>query len=242
MSPDKNGDKGKTLQVDGPAPAPEQTPPFDKAARDNGATGTRTDGAEVTAPTDQPTRANNWGGRLRAGHDWFKERIQNAANGAVEDIIKLAFVAIVAAVVVWLGWYSLGNLFGITPPPPPTFDENAAKNPDGPFHFMPMVDFSRDSLGMEVNWDPPLAKDSTVILYPKALSVQKLRGNVLKQFQEQYPHCIDMEWNTVKAADGRTDLREMVTLRLGKLEGPQTRHGDPRNYYFCGTDNRDGAP
>lgn len=164
--------------------------------------------------------------------EWAKERFAAAFNSTVEGFIVVGAGALLLAALTYFGWSFIAGYFGVEPEYPPAYDENVASNPNGPYHFMPMVDFARSALGMEVNWDPPIAKDSTAIIYPKALSVQKLRGNVLEQFEQAYPHCIDMAWSEVRTDQGG-EPRKVVTLRLGTLDGPSKRAGDTRKFYSC---------
>ncbi|GAA4112083.1 hypothetical protein ACFFTN_25225 [Aminobacter aganoensis] len=173
--------------------------------------------------------------------EWVKERVAGAFNSTIEGLIAVGAAGLLLAVVTYFGWSFIAGYFGVEPEYPPAYDENAAKNPNGPYHFMPMVDYARNALGMEVNWDPPIVKDSTAILYPKALSVQKLRGNVLEQFEQAYPHCLDMTWSEVRADQGG-EPRQVVTLRLGRVEGPGKRAGDPRKFYACKLESKPASP
>jgi hypothetical protein len=116
---------------------------------------------------------------------------------------------------------------------PPAYNENAAQNPDGPFHFMPMIQYARTNLGYEVQFDPIIEDNTVSITYPEALSVHKIRGDVFDEFQRKYPHCLTFERETIQSSTDDQDTKEVVTIRLNQLTGPIQQIDDPRLLYRC---------
>ncbi|SEP25291.1 hypothetical protein SAMN04490248_1553 [Salinihabitans flavidus] len=142
-------------------------------------------------------------------------------------VVTSGIVAAGAGVLGYLG-YRAAN-----PDYPPAYNENAAQNPDGPFHFMPMVQYARKNLGYEVQFDPIIEPNTVAITYPEALSVQKIRGDVFSEFHKKYPHCLIFERRTIQSPSDDQDPKVVVTIKLNELAGPTPQSDDPRLFYRC---------
>ncbi|MGI9373927.1 MAG: hypothetical protein ACR2OJ_15675 [Hyphomicrobiales bacterium] len=187
---------------------------------------------ERTRALKEPTSREKPRVRLAS---YLKARAKAATDQVVEHFFKWFAGLIVVVVLAWFGLASFfpgayDRFFGVAPP---TYDEKYSSARKRPYFFMPLVQHAKTALDYDVKWDPHIPGNTVEVTYPMALSKHPLSGNVLTKFQEKYPHCVNMEWGQILAADNETEYRKTVILSLGTLKGPTTKPDDPRKFYQC---------